>query len=330
MHKKCIPDNIYYECISTPTSKSIFQNNFATSRDRDPDLYTNPTWKVWSLANSRSESSIGRTSGSAPHGKRVSPTVHNTRVSRASASKAPLPVSTPMVDESSLVIVGRGTTAGTCEDQANTSAHTGEQPSTSKLVIGHLAFDNFVTQQQHTTESVLPLTEPNCVHIDGLGANSSVVVVRDVHGQLHDLIFLLRDARVDTSGRALKAEARGYYTPLETLSCHEGSGHHVQPTLLPGRKFASESNDHAATPQARTLHVLYAVWSLTDLPYYNRSQTRRTVLNPLWEDSNLIHIDVLWSPLNEVADDVDEYPPSTGVENSLGNDAAVSLNLAKK
>lgn len=36
--------------------------------------------------------------------------------------------------------------------------------------------------------------EPNCVHIDGLGANSSVVVVRDVHGQLHDLIFLLRDA----------------------------------------------------------------------------------------------------------------------------------------
>lgn len=73
-----------------------------------------------------------------------------------------------MVEESSLVIVGRGTTAGTCGDQANTSAHTGEQPSTSKLVIGHLfnnpfeenvaAFDNFVTQQQHTTESVLPLT----------------------------------------------------------------------------------------------------------------------------------------------------------------------------
>ncbi|XP_058185345.1 serine/threonine-protein phosphatase 7 long form homolog [Rhododendron vialii] len=36
--------------------------------------------------------------------------------------------------------------------------------------------------------------EPNCVTIDGLGDNSSVVVVGDIHGQLHDLIFLLRDA----------------------------------------------------------------------------------------------------------------------------------------
>ncbi|GFY87662.1 serine/threonine-protein phosphatase 7 long form-like protein [Actinidia rufa] len=37
--------------------------------------------------------------------------------------------------------------------------------------------------------------EPNCVRIDsGNGADSRVVVVGDVHGQLHDVIFLLRDA----------------------------------------------------------------------------------------------------------------------------------------
>ncbi|GAV85415.1 Metallophos domain-containing protein, partial [Cephalotus follicularis] len=36
--------------------------------------------------------------------------------------------------------------------------------------------------------------EPNCVRIDDLEADSSVVVVGDVHGQLHDLLFLLKDA----------------------------------------------------------------------------------------------------------------------------------------
>ncbi|KAL0396273.1 UNVERIFIED_CONTAM: Serine/threonine-protein phosphatase 7 [Sesamum calycinum] len=39
--------------------------------------------------------------------------------------------------------------------------------------------------------------EPNCVTIDensGLGPQSRVVVVGDVHGQLHDVLFLLRDA----------------------------------------------------------------------------------------------------------------------------------------
>ncbi|XP_057491642.1 serine/threonine-protein phosphatase 7-like [Actinidia eriantha] len=37
--------------------------------------------------------------------------------------------------------------------------------------------------------------EPNCVRIDsGSGADSRVVVVGDVHGQLHDVLFLLRDA----------------------------------------------------------------------------------------------------------------------------------------
>lgn len=37
--------------------------------------------------------------------------------------------------------------------------------------------------------------EANCVRIDQeLGPNSRVVVVGDLHGQLHDVLFLLRDA----------------------------------------------------------------------------------------------------------------------------------------
>ncbi|XP_057948304.1 serine/threonine-protein phosphatase 7 isoform X2 [Malania oleifera] len=36
--------------------------------------------------------------------------------------------------------------------------------------------------------------EPNCIRIEDCGPNSRVVVVGDVHGQLHDLLFLLRHA----------------------------------------------------------------------------------------------------------------------------------------
>ncbi|MCD7458459.1 Serine/threonine-protein phosphatase 7 [Datura stramonium] len=46
--------------------------------------------------------------------------------------------------------------------------------------------------------------EPNCVHIDsgsGLGPDSRVVVVGDVHGQLHDVLFLLRDAGFPSEDR---------------------------------------------------------------------------------------------------------------------------------
>lgn len=43
--------------------------------------------------------------------------------------------------------------------------------------------------------------EPNCVRIDGLNADSSVVVVGDLHGQLHDVIFLLKDAGIMADNR---------------------------------------------------------------------------------------------------------------------------------
>lgn len=47
------------------------------------------------------------------------------------------------------------------------------------------------------TASKILHKEPNCVRIDeysGLNSESRVVVVGDVHGQLHDVLFLLKDA----------------------------------------------------------------------------------------------------------------------------------------
>ncbi|KAK9948207.1 hypothetical protein M0R45_003794 [Rubus argutus] len=43
--------------------------------------------------------------------------------------------------------------------------------------------------------------EPNCVRIDHCGPDSTVVVVGDVHGQLHDVLFLLKDAGYPSENR---------------------------------------------------------------------------------------------------------------------------------
>ncbi|KAM5547060.1 hypothetical protein ABKV19_001521 [Rosa sericea] len=43
--------------------------------------------------------------------------------------------------------------------------------------------------------------EPNCVKIDDCGPDSTVVVVGDVHGQLHDVLFLLKDAGYPSENR---------------------------------------------------------------------------------------------------------------------------------
>ncbi|KAH7846235.1 hypothetical protein Vadar_011580 [Vaccinium darrowii] len=62
-------------------------------------------------------------------------------------------------------------------------------PSEFSLLLPIYVFGNLVS-----FVSKILHTEPNCITIDGLGANSSIVVVGDIHGQLHDLIFLLQDA----------------------------------------------------------------------------------------------------------------------------------------
>ncbi|KAF7129136.1 hypothetical protein RHSIM_Rhsim10G0191000 [Rhododendron simsii] len=62
-------------------------------------------------------------------------------------------------------------------------------PSEFPSILSVQVFDKLVL-----SASKLLHKEPNCVRIDGFGTDSSVVVVGDVHGQLHDVIFLLRDA----------------------------------------------------------------------------------------------------------------------------------------
>lgn len=67
----------------------------------------------------------------------------------------------------------------------------------SVLPVG--VFDKLVL-----TASKILHKEPNCVRIDensGLGPDSRVVVVGDVHGQLHDVLFLLTDAGYPGEGR---------------------------------------------------------------------------------------------------------------------------------
>lgn len=54
------------------------------------------------------------------------------------------------------------------------------------------------------TASKILHKEPNCVRIDedsGLNLDCRVVVVGDVHGQLHDVLFLLRDAGFPSDDR---------------------------------------------------------------------------------------------------------------------------------
>ncbi|XP_043712363.1 serine/threonine-protein phosphatase 7-like isoform X2 [Telopea speciosissima] len=69
-------------------------------------------------------------------------------------------------------------------------------PSNFSSVLSVSIFDSLVRSALN-----ILLNEPNCVRIDGCGEDSSAVVVGDVHGQLHDVIFLLRDAGFPSDNR---------------------------------------------------------------------------------------------------------------------------------
>lgn len=69
-------------------------------------------------------------------------------------------------------------------------------PSDFPSVLPVSVFDTLVL-----TASKILHKEPNCLTIDACGADSSVVVVGDVHGQLHDLLFLLRHAGFPSENR---------------------------------------------------------------------------------------------------------------------------------
>lgn len=62
-------------------------------------------------------------------------------------------------------------------------------PSQLPSIMPVNVFDSLIL-----TASKILHKERNCVHIDDLDSESNVVVVGDLHGQLHDLLFLLKDA----------------------------------------------------------------------------------------------------------------------------------------
>lgn len=62
-------------------------------------------------------------------------------------------------------------------------------PSQLPSVMPVSVFDSLIL-----TASKILHKERNIAHVDDLDSDSKVVVVGDVHGQLHDLLFLLKDA----------------------------------------------------------------------------------------------------------------------------------------
>ncbi|EPS60687.1 hypothetical protein M569_14115, partial [Genlisea aurea] len=72
-------------------------------------------------------------------------------------------------------------------------------PSEFPSVLPVLVFDKLAL-----AASKILHKEPNCIKLDetsGLDSNSRVVVVGDVHGQLHDTLFLLKDAGFPSDDR---------------------------------------------------------------------------------------------------------------------------------
>ncbi|CAL5365999.1 unnamed protein product [Camellia sinensis] len=152
--------------------------------------------------------------------------------------------------------------------------------------------------------------EPNCVTIDCCTTDSSVVVVvvvvGDVHGQLLDVIFLLRDAGfladnrffvfngdyVDRGAWGLETFllllawkmflCRIGFNEKEVLTKYGDSGKHVYQKCL----GCFEGLPLGASIIAGRVYL----GSLEEL-----SKARRSVLDPPWEGLNLIPGDVLWS-----------------------------------
>ncbi|CAL5324152.1 unnamed protein product [Camellia sinensis] len=163
--------------------------------------------------------------------------------------------------------------------------------------------------------------EPNCVTIDCCTTDSSVVVVvvvGDVHGQLYDVIFLLRDAGFLADNRFfvfngdyVDRGAWGLETFLLLLAwkmflCRIGYIFFVeimnQNTVLNEKEVLTKYGDSGkhvyrkclgsfeGLPLASIIAGRVYLGSLEEL-----STARRSVLDPPWEGLNLIPGDVLWS-----------------------------------
>ncbi|KAK4261968.1 hypothetical protein QN277_027594 [Acacia crassicarpa] len=268
---------------------------------------------------------------SAVNGSAPSPLTGDQNPSLSSASSSPppelhLPVSWPQDGKLSLDWIYN---LMACFDWSSKNLPPSEFPSVLPVHV----FDSLIL-----VASKMLHKEPNCVSVDpfqpnsdtGDRAASAVVVVGDVHGQLHDLLFLLRDAGYPSQNRLfvfngdyVDRGAWGLETFLLLLAWKVFMPHNVY--LLRGnheskyctsvygfeKEVMAKYSDKAHGGLFRSVTVTpskrlkgkrnrknysnpdtktLSLGSLEEL-----SKARRSVLDPPWEGSNLIPGDVLWS-----------------------------------
>ncbi|KAH9662196.1 serine/threonine-protein phosphatase 7 [Citrus sinensis] len=162
------------------------------------------------------------------------------------------------------------------------------------------------------TASKILHKEPNCVVIDDFDQDSRVVVVGDVHGQLHDVLFLLRDAGFPSkncffvfNGDYVDRGAWGLETFLLLLAWKVFLPHRVY--LLRGNHeskyctsvYGFEKEVMAKYGDKGKHAYRKCLGCFEGLPLASLiAKARRSVLDPPWNpqlSSNLIPGDLLWS-----------------------------------
>ncbi|KAM7515969.1 hypothetical protein LguiA_005552 [Lonicera macranthoides] len=118
-----------------------------------------------------------------------SPSLTSTSTSSSSVSPSQSPITWP--SEGTLTLAWITDLMSTFEWSSRNL-----NPSDLPSVLPVMVFDKLVL-----AASKILHKEPNCVMIDDCGGDSSVVVVGDVHGQLHDVMFLLKDAGFPAENR---------------------------------------------------------------------------------------------------------------------------------
>ncbi|KAL1566692.1 Serine/threonine-protein phosphatase 7 [Salvia divinorum] len=199
-------------------------------------------------------------------------------------------------------------------------------PSEFPSVLPVAVFDKLVL-----TASKILHKEPNCVRIDEnseLNSDCRVVVVGDVHGQLHDVLFLLRDAGFPADDRFFVFN--GDYVDRGAWGLEVFLLLLAWKVLMPHRVFLLRGNHESkyctsvygfekevlvkygdngkhvyrkclgcfeGLPLASIIagQVYTAHGGLFRGSFEELAKARRSVLDPPWEGQNLIPGDILWS-----------------------------------